>query len=93
MVIRITASELERWRSAFPDVAIEVEMLACANWAAKQDDWLAVITALLAKKRRAAMIELKIAKEKQRAKTAEEKVAERLGHAPRDENDLWDHAL
>jgi hypothetical protein len=64
-------------------------LLACANWAAKQDDWLTAITALLAKKQRAAMIELKIAKEKLRAKTT----AERPGREPRDENDLWDHAL
>jgi hypothetical protein len=48
---------------------------------------------VVGEKQPAAGIELKIAKERLRAKTVEEKVAERLGRVPRDENDLWAPAL
>ncbi len=53
--IRLTAAHLEKWRKAFPHVALEAELWALDEWAGtKGNRWFTAVSGALAKKERAA---------------------------------------
>ncbi|MBY2967988.1 hypothetical protein HF251_35960 [Rhizobium leguminosarum] len=54
--IRLTATNLEQWRKAFPHVALEAELWALDEWAGtKGNKWFTAVSGALAKKERAAV--------------------------------------
>lgn len=53
--IRLTATDLEKWRKAFPLLSLEAELWALDEWAAKQGKkWFGAVSGALAKKQREA---------------------------------------
>ncbi|TJW48160.1 MAG: DUF1376 domain-containing protein, partial [Mesorhizobium sp.] len=53
--IRLTGRHLEQWRSAFPHISLESELLALDEWAGEQGgQWFHAVSSALAKKERAA---------------------------------------
>lgn len=53
-VVRLTASDLEKWKKAFPHVAVEAELMAKEPWLAQQPKWFHAAAGWLAKAERQA---------------------------------------
>jgi len=82
--IKLVEQDLDQWKRAFPNLSLEAELLALSEWAELRPNWFSAVSAALAKKQRAAVLALERVKAEATANGRP---------PPRDENDLWDHAL
>ena len=54
-MIRLDASDLERWRKAYPALSLEAELLSLSEWAGKPDNrskWFNAVQGALTKRQR-----------------------------------------
>ncbi|MGK9053376.1 DUF1376 domain-containing protein [Neorhizobium petrolearium] len=66
--IRLTEADLEKWRKAFPHLALEAELWSLDEWAGRQGKrWFAAVSGALAKKEREAIERAAAAREKRDA--------------------------
>jgi len=61
-VIKLAQSDFDKWKKAFPNIALEAELLGLAAWAEQQPKWFHAVSGALAKKQREAMAGIERAK-------------------------------
>lgn len=60
--IKLNGKDLEKWRSSFPHLSLEAELQGMDEWAGQQRNWYAAVSGALAKKERAVMTRIHMAR-------------------------------
>jgi hypothetical protein len=61
-IIKLTHKTLSHWKSIFTNLNVEAELVGCADWASKQENWFFAVSAFLAKKDREQKVKIEAAK-------------------------------
>lgn len=60
--IKLTGKDLEKWRQSFPHISLEAELWGLDDWAAQQRNWFVAVSGALAKKERAVVERIHMAR-------------------------------